>query len=224
MFAGVTWTAPAGFPGPKYKEPESAAAIDPAGILHVVGTCRVDGTTSTPYTVYYWSYNGGTWTGPIMISSGQGGDGNSCSAPGIAIDRNGDIHAIWSQNGMVGGAGDILYRKKQAGAWQSIQNITSNSPGTSYGSVSPAIAVDKGGNTVHVVWHDDFVNNGFQAYYTSNANLGDAAAWRPHAQWYQLSTGDYGKAPNVVLDGDVDLADFGLFQGCFNGPNRPLKC
>ncbi len=28
-------------------------------------------------------------------------------------------------------------------------------------------------------------------------------------------------ATDLDGDGDVDLADFGLFQGCFNGPNRP---
>ncbi len=28
-------------------------------------------------------------------------------------------------------------------------------------------------------------------------------------------------ASDVDGDGDVDLADFGVFQGCFNGPNRP---
>jgi hypothetical protein len=27
--------------------------------------------------------------------------------------------------------------------------------------------------------------------------------------------------PDFDCDGDVDLADFGVFQGCFNGPNRP---
>lgn len=25
-------------------------------------------------------------------------------------------------------------------------------------------------------------------------------------------------------DGDVDAVDFGIFQECFNGPNRPSKC
>jgi len=28
---------------------------------------------------------------------------------------------------------------------------------------------------------------------------------------------------DVDGDGDVDLSDFGIFQGCFNGPNRPYK-
>jgi hypothetical protein len=32
---------------------------------------------------------------------------------------------------------------------------------------------------------------------------------------YEFIPGDFDR------DGDVDLADFGYFQGCFNGPNRP---
>jgi len=28
---------------------------------------------------------------------------------------------------------------------------------------------------------------------------------------------------DLDLDGDVDLADFAMFQGCFNGPNRAPK-
>ena len=29
---------------------------------------------------------------------------------------------------------------------------------------------------------------------------------------------------DLDADGDVDLTDFGVFQGCFNGPNRPPMC
>jgi hypothetical protein len=41
--------------------------------------------------------------------------------------------------------------------------------------------------------------------------------------WYddvELSVQDRG---DFDFDGDVDLADFGTFQSCFNGPNRPPK-
>lgn len=31
-------------------------------------------------------------------------------------------------------------------------------------------------------------------------------------------------ASRADLDGDVDIADMLIFQGCFNGPNRPPKC
>ncbi|MBN1488955.1 MAG: hypothetical protein JXA69_03470 [Phycisphaerae bacterium] len=35
-----------------------------------------------------------------------------------------------------------------------------------------------------------------------------------------------GGLPGADLDinGDVDLADFGVFASCFNGPNRPPMC
>lgn len=29
---------------------------------------------------------------------------------------------------------------------------------------------------------------------------------------------------DLDADGDVDMADFALFQTCFNGPNRPPRC
>lgn len=200
VFDGVNWSPPVDLPGPNYKEPECAAAVDAVGNVHVVGMYRVDGTIDKPYTIYYWRFDGVAWSGPVMLSSGQGGDGNNCSSPDIAVDRNGNLHAAWAQNGMTGGESDIMYRKCLGGTWQAIQNVTANNAGTSYGSVSPDLTVDRFGDTVHLVWHDDFLNNGFQAYYASNTNLGDPAAWTPKAQWFQLSTGDYGKGPGVMLD------------------------
>ncbi|HRR84428.1 MAG TPA: hypothetical protein P5316_05405 [Phycisphaerae bacterium] len=197
---GTTWTTPQDLPGPDRKEPESDMCVSPDGHVYVVGIARVDNTTATPYTVYFWEFDGTTWAGPTMLSSGQGNDGNNCTSPCIARDRNGDLHVVWSQDGLTGGEADIMYRKRQAGVWQPIQNITRNNAGTSYGSCDPDIAVDADGNTVHVVWHDDFLNNGFQAYYTKNTNLGDPAAWLPSIEWYQLSTGNYGKAPKIFLD------------------------
>lgn len=198
--SGTTWTTPQDLPGPNRKEPESDMCVSPGGHVYVVGIARVDNTIATPYTVYFWEYDGTTWTGPVMISSGQGDDGDNCGSACIARDRNGDIHVVWSQDGQTGNEADIMYRKRQAGVWQSIQNITHNNAGTSYGSSDPDVAVDAAGNTVHIVWHDDFLNNGFQAYYTKNINLGDATAWLPSSQWYQLSTGNYGKAPRIFLD------------------------
>jgi hypothetical protein len=198
--AGGNWSTPQNLPGPSRKEPESDMCVSPDGHVYAVGIARVDNTLATAYTVYFWEYDGASWSGPVMLSSGQGDDGDNCSSPCIARDRNGDLHVVWSQDGLTGGEADILYRKRQGGTWQPVQNVTHNNAGTSYGSCEPDIAVDADGNTVHVVWHDDFLNNGFQGYYTGNTNLGDPAAWWPSSQWHQLSTGDYGKSPRVFLD------------------------
>lgn len=196
---GSTWAPLDDLPGPDFKEQECRIAVDAGGNLHVVAIYRPAGASS-PYTVFYWHRTNAGWSGPEMVSSGQGDDGNSCSSPRVAVDRFGDVHVIWSQNGMVGGRGDILYRRRSGGVWQPIQNLTANPAGTSYGSVSPDLAVDPAGDIAHVVWHDDFLSDGFQAYYTRSTSLGAPGSWWPSAQWFQISTGPYQKAPRIWLD------------------------
>ncbi len=193
-----TWSDPQDLPGDNNKEPGCDMVVSPSGIVHVVGIFRVGG--SGAYTVYYWEYNGSAWSGPTMVSSGAGGDADNAIDPHVAVDRLGDVHVVWTQDNMVGGEADIMYRKRENSVWQPTQNITSNYPGTSYGSVAPNLAVDASGDTVHVVWHDDFLNNGFQAYYTKNTNLGDPGAWLPSGQWKQLNNTVYGKVPKIFLD------------------------
>ncbi len=198
---GLVWSSAYDLPSPNYKEPECSIAVDSSNRVHVVGIWRVDGSVDTPYTVYYWEWSGAAWSGPTMLSPGTGGDADSCKTPRIAVDRSDDIHVVWSQGNMVGGAGDIVYRKKQAGAWQAPKNISSNPTAHAYGSVSPDLAVDRLGNTVHIVWHDDSIDSTtFQVWYTKNANLGDPVAWLPSNQWFMISTQVYGKGPRIVLD------------------------
>ena len=200
-FNGAAWSAPFDLPGPNLKEAECDIAVDSNNHVHIVGLWRVDGTTNTPYTVYCWEYNGSTWSGPTMLSPGLGGDADSCKTPRVAVDRFNDVHAVWSQGNMVDSAGDIVYRKRQAGVWQSPKNVTSNPTAHAYGSVSPDLAVDRLGNTVHIVWHDDSIDSStFQVWYTKNTNMGDPAAWLPSSQWFMISTQVYGKSPSIVLD------------------------
>ncbi len=199
---GTGWAPLEDLPGPNNKEQQCQISVDASNRVHVVGIYRPDASgTSTPYTVFYWRHDGAHWNGPEMLSSGEGDDGNIATSPRICTDRLGDVHVVWSQDGTKGGEGDILYRKRQSGVWLPVQNITDNSPGTSYGSVSPDLAVDANGSTVHVVWHDDFLNNGFQAYYTRNTSLGASGAWLSSSQWFRLSSGPYQKAPRIWLDG-----------------------
>lgn len=201
VWNGASWAGLVDLPGSNKKEQQPDIAIGPDGHIHVVAMWRPgESGTDTPYTIFYWEYNGVGWLGPTQLSPGTGGDGNSCSSPHVQTDDLGDVHVVWSQNGATGGHGDIMYRKRQSGVWLPTYNITSNNAGTSYGSVACDLAVDRGGSNVHVVWHDDFLNNGFQAYYTRNSNLGATNAWLPKAQWFQLSSGAYGKSPHIWLD------------------------
>jgi len=196
---GDEWSEAVDLPGPNYKEPGADLAVDAHDHLHVAGIYRADGTMDTPYTVHYWEHDGVAWSGPVQLSPGTGGDSHNCGSVSIAVDRLNDVHVLWSQGGATGGAGDIMYRKRQAGVWLAARNITANPSGYSYGSAAPDMAVDAGGDAVHVVWHDDFAVS-TRLYYTRNTGLGDPAAWLPSSEWVQLSCDEYGKGPVLVLD------------------------
>jgi hypothetical protein len=200
---GAIWSGTTDVPSPNHKEYFVDFAPEPGGQLHMVGAWRYDGANAI--SIYYWYYDGSTWAGPLLIAGGSGTDSNNCTDPRIRRDRNGDLHVVWSQGGMVGGAGDIMYRKRQGGVWQTARNLSSNSTAIAYGSVAPDLAVDRNGTAVHVVWHDDSDGDGFRVWYTKNTGLGDPAAWLPSAAWtlisYNWSGGeDYGKNPRVFLD------------------------
>ncbi|MEI6916632.1 MAG: hypothetical protein WCL39_15965, partial [Armatimonadota bacterium] len=199
---GTSWASLVNLPGPDLKEQQPDIAVGPDGHVHVVAIYRDCGEVTCPYSVFCWEWNGSGWTGPVPLSPNTGGDDNSCSSAKVAVDKNNDLHVVWAQKGATGGESDIMYKKRQSGIWLPTYNVTNNNGGTSYGSVSCDLAIDKNGSNVHVVWHDDFLNNGFQAYYTKNTDLGTSASWLPGNQWYQLSSGSYGKVPRVWLDKD----------------------
>lgn len=72
-----------------------------------------------------------------------------------------------------------------------------------FGSVIPISRIALGSNPVHMV--EDYISNSYEFF------------------WYddvKLTTGVLADCDD---DGDVDLVDFGIFQNCFNGPNRPAK-
>jgi len=71
------------------------------------------------------------------------------------------------------------------------------------GTVVPINRIAIGSSPAHMT--EDYISNTYEFF------------------WYDdvaLSVQDRG---DFDFDGDVDLADFGTFQSCFNGPNRPPK-
>ncbi len=194
---GKSWSAPQNLPGPNHKEASCDMAVDSQGRVHVVGMYRVDGTTNTPYTVFYWYYDGSNWYGPMMLSDGQGSDSDSCTTPSIGIDRNDNLHVVWGEGNKVGGKGDIMYRRCINGNWQPAVNLTNNGSPNPYGSANPDLAVDRLGTTVHVAWHDEFTGYP-RVYYTRSEDLGNT--WPPSTEWVQISSNEYGKTPTIILD------------------------
>lgn len=222
--AGDTISPAVDLPGPNFKEVDPDIAVDSSNVLHIVGRYRPDGTTATPYTVYYWTYTNGTWAGPLQISSSVAP--NDATSPKVAIDRYGDVHVVWSQQGGSGGGGDLMYKKKQSGAWQSTLNVSNNWGIFPYGSLYPDIAIDRNGNSIHVVFHDENGANQKRAYYTKSTNLGVPGSWLTSGQWMLLSNSGYGANPYLCLDnannpycvwmdydGNIELEDGTKFNG-----------
>jgi len=196
VWQGTSWSAPQLLPSPGYKTASPQMAFDSNGHIHVVAIYRVDGTINTPYTVYYWEYNGTSWIGPTMLSDGQGGDSDSCASPRIGIDRFDNVHVIWSEGNRVGGKADLIYRRRVGGVWQNPVNLTNNGASVGYGSCAPDMCVEKNGNGIHVVWHDGFTGKDL-LYYMKSPDLGNT--W-PASPWTRISNAEYGKGASMVLD------------------------
>ncbi len=191
-------------PGPDVKTPEAVCAVDSHNVVHIVGRFRPDGAV-LPYSIYYWTYDNGVWTGPTLLSPGVAPF--DTNAPRIAIDRFDTVHVVWSEQGHTNGAGDLMYKRRVNGVWQATQNITNNFGVFPYGSNYPDIAVDAAGTNVHVVWHDEIATGaipdpagGKRAWYMKNTSLGEPGYWQTPSQWQEISTDLYGANPYIALD------------------------
>lgn len=196
VWQGTAWSSAQLLPSPGYKTAGTQMAFDTNGHIHVVAIYRVDGTIDTPYTVYYWEYDGIVWSGPTMLSDGQGGDSDNCASPRIGVDRLGNIHVLWSEGNRVGGKADLIYRRRVGGVWQNRVNLTNNGASGGYGSCAPDMCIEPGGDGIHIVWHDGFSGKDL-LYYTKSPDLGNT--W-PASPWTRISNADYGKGASMVLD------------------------
>lgn len=174
------------------KEPQVALFAGPSNKLYMLSLGR--GGANNEYTIFFREWNGSSWSSAFQVS-----DGNSfCTAPRAAVDQWGTFHITWQQT-KTSDSGDIMYRSRtSSGSWSGIKNVTANRSGTSYGSCNPDIACDYSGSGVHIVWHDDFLDDGFQTYYMKSNDSG--ATWPGSAGWVQLSVGAYAKGPRIFVD------------------------
>jgi hypothetical protein len=93
---------------------------------------------------------------------------------------------------------------------------------------SPGPCTELGGYQLHIhpIWLIDSTSPSFdstQCTWRVTFRLRDAGstAYAPSAP-FTIRFATSGVSPaDFDCDGDVDLADFGHFQACFNGPNRP---
>jgi hypothetical protein len=191
-------------------EPNARSMVaDAAGNLHVVWYLRQSGTNDE---IYYKMFDGNTWGSDQRLTN----DANDSENPAVAVDDDGSIHVVWSDNR--DGNSEIYYKKYDGVSWGPDTRLTG-----AYGaSGHPAIAVYDG--KVYVVWHDG--RGGNHQVYSKRYN---GTAWEAD---YRISTNTDGwsqKASvvademgqiHVVWQGNIESgADLDIYYRKFDGSN-----
>ena len=147
--------------------PSPAAALDAAGVLHVVssGKWNADSTGGC----YYIAQDGpGAWTVPLRIS----GDIWVVS-PKIAIDALGNMHVVWAEKDAYG-HWDVMHARKDVGEnWQAPVQINGDDDAR-----MPDVAADSEGG-VHITYRTILWGGERIAYrYLAAGETGFTAAWQ----------------------------------------------
>lgn len=124
-------------------------AIDSQGVIHVAYTARGRAPFPAAYGIFYKQRSlAGVWSAEETVSlQDTGVNAPRCS---IAIDSSDDVHCVISTKGYGGNSGvwNIIYRKRTAGMWGPVIQITDQPVVQSMS----AIAIDRS-NIIHLAWY-----------------------------------------------------------------------
>lgn len=148
---GQTWTKEAVTTGDNYSQMNPSIAIDSQNNLHVVwqGTTTAEEETNYRFQIRYREYTNGAWQNIVELTN-QADRGQAL--PAIAVDSQDNIHLVWYGAATVEEETNykyqLRYQKYSNGAWQSIEELTTNA---SYMQAAASIAIDSHDN-VHITW------------------------------------------------------------------------
>ncbi len=141
-------------------------ACDASGNLAIAWTDSRDGSEDIWLTE---KAPGGDWSAPYNVS--QGGSPNGARNVSLCFDKEGGLHAAWSQYFSVSGQGGwaIAYAHRPVGgSWAETETIF-------HGMASmPKVGVDDSGS-VHLLFKD-MVTGGYDACYATRSSSG---TWQP---------------------------------------------
>jgi hypothetical protein len=123
--------------------------IDTVDTVHIVwqGFNAID----TANNIYYASRNAlGTWSSTTMLTAGSSLENNF---PSVAVDSDGDVHAIWSGQTASSTEFNIQYRMfdSATSVWGTTTVLAAD---TSNSQFNPSMAVDLDDN-LHVAWYTE---------------------------------------------------------------------
>jgi hypothetical protein len=141
---GASWNTPADITALADYEVGARVDRDSAGNVHLIWYGGVD---SASWQINYQSWNGASWSAPVTISGSAAG---TCD---VAVDANGDVHAVWNAGG---NPEEVYYRKRTAGVWGATVNLSNSGER----SLTPHLAVDPAGTNILVAWHESAQTGG----------------------------------------------------------------
>lgn len=147
--------------------------------------------------------DGATWIDETRISTATGMADYPQSAPSIAVDSNGYLHAVWAGKATGFTTDTQIWYNKYTTSWAGPVRISTYTDMEDYDQSAPSIAVDSS-NYLHVVWlgrASGFTTNDqvwYGKYITSWATpvrISTATGMDGASQWY----------PSIAVDSRDDL-------------------
>ncbi len=137
----------------------SAIAVDTNGTIHVVWS---DGT-STPWSnntdteILYVNYTAATgWSNATVISDSANWNTGTSETPQIAVDSQGTIHVVWSDetDGFWGDDVEVWHvTRTPSSGWSDATTVSNSGGGWNTGdSVTPSMIIYN--DTLHLIWVD----------------------------------------------------------------------
>jgi len=115
-------------------------AFGPDGKVHIVW--EEDYYDSGGSDIFYMSYDGNTWEGPVKLKDSRN---INAKKPDICSSQNGALFAVWDQDGEV----YVREYDSTTDTWLPDERVAT----ADYGAEAPCCAADSDGN-VYITWHD----------------------------------------------------------------------
>jgi len=216
-----------------YHQTSPSIAVDSSNNLHVVWHGYATGFTSD-YQIWYNTYDGGVWAGPVRISDYPNMASDHQRYPSIAVDGSDNLHVVWDGQATGFTANNQIWCNTYDGAWAGPVRISDYAGMEAYEQSHAGIAVDSNGY-LHVVWigkatgftsDNQIWYNTYDGAWAGPVRISDYAGMESQSQGYPsiaIDSNDYihvvwyGKATGFLAHSQIW---YNKYSGAWAGPVR----